>query len=193
MFVAGYNRTSSRGLFPAPEYATGGGAIDRWGDPTHPNYGLYWNIYDNARAGAPGGVAGAVWIMVMIQTSSTTRSMTANDQARLLHIVDQLRTRDAGVLIWLTPINGYTGTPWPCPTGGGIGVTAAGVQTCADLVDWILDAPERPDLYRGPDLPDLGFGAGTVKGDGCHPSDPTGQDLGGAAMAAFFDGLFPLP
>ncbi len=162
--LQGY-RAESR-LDQMPQYQFGGLSFDMWGDPAAEDFAAAWRKYDGER---PATGYRAAWVQMCITVG------TPDPTALLGEVVDQIRTRDPAIPVYVSPINQYL-EGHVCGRIGPEGFTV-GQAT----VDWGVD---NLSIERGPITGPLG--ADHLSTDSCHLGS-AGIDLVGAQLVAWFD------
>lgn len=153
--------------------ALGGGTAPAWGDPTHDRYSRYWGRYDQQR---PAHGYDAAWAQLCLRFDEHLGRFDEAEQSWVTHIVEQIRERDPGIPIWVSPINSF-GTGLVCGLTG-----ADGPQIADDTADWAAENLDQ--VFRGPDLGPLL--AEHLRADSCHLNN-AGRRRVGEQLVAFFD------
>lgn len=150
----------------------GGGSLTNWGTPEREEYPIYWGFYDERR---PADGYDGVWFQVCIRASElASATLGQGDIDRVTHVIEQIKARDPGIPIFISPIHTFIGI---CPALGEFGE-----ELSANTVNWALT--NLSGLTPGPLLGPL---AQNQTRDGCHPNK-VGRALVGAQLVAFFDG-----
>ena len=170
--VTGYLELSSKDLIFGGDL--GGGSLTRWGDPGDRRYDLYWELFDERR---PAEGYDGVWVQLCIRNGDHGGVFDESEATWVTHIVDQVHLRDAGVPIWISPINFYADGQ-VCSSVGPDGPAIA-----AMVADWA--ATNLDNVFRGPDFGPLAPQHIGVRDD-CHPND-SGETLLGQQLVEFID------
>ncbi|MET0832213.1 MAG: hypothetical protein ABWY62_07495, partial [Acidimicrobiia bacterium] len=163
--VQGYLEASA--LDQMPLYPMGGLSIDVWGDSAATGYAGAWDRYDDAR---PATGYHAAWVMLCIRVEDVH-----DPNLLLTHMVSQIRLRDPGIPVYVSPLNAYE-EGHVCSRVGVDGVTKG-----AAAVEWgIANLAVQAGPVTGPLTLDL------LAIDGCHLNG-SGIDFVGDQLVAWFD------
>ncbi len=171
--VRGYEELSSQDLILGGDL--GGGSVPRWGNPDNRRYQLYWDLFDERR---PEEGYDGVWVQLCLRTVEHGGVFDEREAAWVTHIVEQIRLRDPGVPIWISPINSYV-EGYVCSAVGPEGATIAAITA-----DWA--ATNLENVSRGPDFGPLSD-AEIGRRDDCHPNG-AGERLLGQQLLEFIEG-----
>jgi Ca2+-binding RTX toxin-like protein len=163
--VQGYRAASE--IDQIPYYPMGGLSFEVWGDPAVASHPSAWGRYDASR---PTAGYQAVWVMLCLRADDDH-----DPNALLTEVVGQIHARDAGIPVYVSPINEY-GAGHVCGRVGPDAFTT-GLATIA----WgIANLGVEPGPVTGPLTPDL------LSLDLCH-LNPSGVALVGDQLADWFD------
>ena len=169
--VNGYTLLTSVGILTPG--SLGGGSAPKWGDPADSGYNTYWGLYDERR---PANGYDGAWVQICLRSGEHNGAFDAPEQMWVSHIIEQVKSRDPGITIWISPLNFYEGIV--CSAAG-----ADGPAIAAAAADWA--ASTFAGVQRGPDLGPLKPEHIGVRDD-CHPNQE-GELLLGSQLVAFFD------
>lgn len=170
--VRGYTEQSSKDLILGGDL--GGGSAPRWGDPGNRRYSQYWALFDERR---PSDGYDGVWVQLCLRNGEHGGVFDANEAAWVTHIVEQVRQRDEGIPIWVSPINSYI-EGYVCTALG-----VDGAEIASITADWA--ATNLENVLRGPDFGPLAPEQ-IGQRDDCHPNG-AGEALLGQQLIEFID------
>lgn len=167
--VEGYHHTGGKKIWPY-ERRYGSGTVRDWARDAETG-SVYWKVFDELMKEYP--QTKVIWWQLCIPDNTNERN-TDGEHTEI--ILQQIRKRIPGVMVYVSPLADYT--LGICPITGTWGLEKA--KELAQEVD-----ENNDDVVAGPILGPM-TPADTAE-DGCHLSSPDGKRKLGNQMRLFFD------
>lgn len=167
MSVAGYHMVAGNKNRLWPQYATGGGSVDKWASASS----NYWTLYRQqvAKFGQPQ----KVWVQLCENYQASPASY-----AMVQQMLANLKAISPNATPYISAINIYNPFAGLCALMGPAG------QGETDTVNWAAQAVAAGLGVAGPAMGPLDVSL--LQPDHCHPTNPTGAVfLGGQLVGAF--------